>query len=59
MRMAASMQVRLGALALFVDELRRWRTGRAGRRRRPRCGSSRAIRCAKHQPEAGVALKPP
>src|SRR5262249_57889578 len=23
------------------------------------CGSSRAMRCAKHQPEAGVALKPP
>ena len=23
------------------------------------CGSSRAIRCAKHQPDAGVALKPP
>ena len=55
----ASMQVRLGALALLVDQTRRSRSGRAGRPSRPDAARPFAIRCAKHQPDAGVALNPP
>jgi hypothetical protein len=52
------MQIGLRAHALLVDD------GAAREAVEPvaaayGCGSSRAIRCAKHQPAAGVALKPP